>query len=243
MFKPCILVPTYNNPQTVRDVVERARGYLTDVIVVDDGSGPEGRAACEAIGSDGLAHVHHRARNGGKGAAVKSGFSSARELGYTHALQIDADSQHDLESIPRFLEAAQDRPSSLVLGYPVYDETVPTVRRIARGITRFWVALEVGRKTIYDAMVGFRVYPLDAVDEASVRGDRMDFDIEVAVKMAWSGVDVVNLPVRVRYLQPSEGGVSHFQPLRDNLRFFGLHTRLCTQACFRWLGRLFGVIK
>lgn len=242
-MKCCLLIPTYDNPATIRGVVVRGREFLTDVVVVDDGSGPAGRAACEAIARDGLAHVHHRSANGGKGAAVKTGFAVAAELGFTHVLQVDGDGQHDLTRIPAFLEAARERPHALLLGYPEYDDSIPAVRRIARGFTRFWVDLEAGRGVIADAMVGFRVYPLAAVQRVRVRGDRMDFDIEIAVRLAWAGVPIVNLPIGVRYLAAEEGGVSHFQPLRDNLRFSWLHSKLCTIGATQWCLRRLGLLR
>lgn len=231
-FRPCVVVPTFDNPLTVRAVVERVRETVSDVIVVDDCSGPAGRAACEALEADGLARVRRREVNGGKGAAVKTGLRAARELGFTHALQVDADGQHDLDRAPVFVEAGAERPDALVLAYPEYDDSAPRGRLFARRFTRFWVDLEVGRGVIRDAMVGFRVYPVEAA--LAVRcGDRMDFDIEVAVRLAWAGSPIVNLPVKVRYLSEEEGGVSHFQLVRDNLRFAWLHTRLCTTAWFR----------
>ncbi len=230
----CVLVPTYENPLTVRAVVEHARRYLTDVVVVDDGSSAEGRAACEQLAADGLAIVHHRERNGGKGAAVKTGFEVALAHGFTHVLQIDADGQHDLEAIPKFLEHSRAEPRALVIGYPEYDDSVPPVRRIARKFTRFWVDLETGRGTIRDSMIGFRVYPLDLVQTLRIAGDRMDFDIEIAVRIAWSGAPVINEPVKVRYLQAEEGGISHFQMFWDNARFTWLHTKLCTIKCTTW---------
>jgi glycosyltransferase involved in cell wall biosynthesis len=232
------LVPTYDNPRTVRGVVERIRARGLDVLVVDDGSGPDGRAACEAIAADGLATVLHRPENGGKGAACKHGFRKARELGYSHAFQIDADGQHDLDRIEAFAEAARSNPDALILGYPEYDATAPRSRRIARGLTDFWVAVEVGgRGKIRDAMIGFRIYPLAVVAELEHVGDRMDFDIEVAVEAVRRGAPTVNLPVAVRYLSVDEGGVSHFHPLRDNLRFAWLHSKLCTLGCMRWTFR------
>jgi len=231
--RTCIVIPTYDNPRTIAAVVDKARAVLHDVIVVDDGSGPEGRAACEAVAASGAAHVHHRQRNGGKGAAVKSGFEVARNLGFTHVLQVDADGQHDLSYCQQFLEASKGQPDALIIAYPQYDESVPAVRRIARKFTQFWVDLEVGKGVIKDAMIGFRVYPLDAVGRIGPTGDHMDFDIEVAVRLAWSGAPVVNLPVEVRYLSADEGGVSHFQPLWDNLRFSWLHSKLCTLRCVR----------
>lgn len=238
----CALVPTYDNPDTVRSVVERLRAFVPDVVVVDDGSGPEGRAACEALARDGLAHVVHRERNGGKGAAVKTGFVAARDLGFTHVLQVDADGQHDIAAAPAFLEASRRAPLAAVFAYPVYDQTAPRGRVAARKITRFWVDLEVGGSGIIeDAMVGFRVYPLDAAIDVGARGDRMDFDVEVAVRLAWAGVRIVNLPVGVRYLTADEGGRSHFQPLRDNVRISLLHSWLCTVGCTRWFIRKLGL--
>ena len=109
-FRPCILVPTYNNPATITEVVERVRAHLPDVVVVDDASGPEAAGRIDALANAKLAHVHRRAHNGGKGAAVKSGLQAAQELGYTHALQVDADGQHELDDIPRFLAAAREQP-------------------------------------------------------------------------------------------------------------------------------------
>lgn len=228
-FRPCALIPTYNNPRTVRAVVERVRAYLPDVVVIDDASADEGRLAVEGLAADGLAQTRRRAHNGGKGAAVKTGFVFARELGYTHALQVDADGQHDLGDIPKLLAAARERPDALVLGAPIYDASAPKGRLIARKITLFWTNFEAGRGVIADPMCGFRVYPLAAALAIGRTGDRMDFDIEVAVKIAWLGVPVVNVPTRVRYLSAEEGGVSHFRMLEDNLRISWLHTRLSFQ--------------
>ncbi len=233
------VVPTYDNPRTVRRVVEALRRQSLEVVLVDDGSHAEGAAACSALAAEGLVHLCRRAANGGKGAAVKTGFATARKLGFTHVLQVDADGQHDLDRIATFVATAKAHPEALVLGYPEYDESAPSVRRIARGITSFWVNIEVGRGKIRDAMIGFRVYPLAAVARLPQLGDRMDFDIEIAVRLVLAGTPTQNLPVRVRYLARDDGGVSHFQPLRDNLRFCWLHSRLCTVACFRWLLRPF----
>lgn len=237
-MKLVALVPTFDNPRTIRGVVERIRARGLEVLVVDDGSGPAGRAACAALGEQGLATVIHRTGNGGKGAACKAGFRRARALGYTHAFQIDADGQHDLDRIPAFVEASRKAPAALVLGYPEYDATAPRSRRIARGLTDFWVAVEVGgRDKIRDAMIGFRIYPLAASAVMDRVGDGMEFDIEAAVAMVQRDTPTVNLPVAVRYLAEEEGGVSHFRPLRDNLRFAWMHSKICTLGCMRWTAR------
>lgn len=233
MWNGCFVIPTYDNPLTIRGVVESARKSGMPVIVVDDGSAEPGRLACEALTADGLAIVVRHAVNRGKGAAVKTGFRVALENGFTHALQVDGDAQHDLSHVPQFVQTSKAAPTALLLGYPVYDDSVPRVRLLARQITTFWVNLEVGFGRIRDAMIGFRIYPLTTASALTVPSDGMDFDIEIAVRAAWAGLPLVNLPVRLRYLSEAEGGVTHFKVWRDTWRFFRLHSRLCTLRCMR----------
>ena len=242
-FHPCALIPTFDNPRTVRAVVEQVREHLRDVIVVDDGSGPEGRAACEALAKDGIAIVHRLPKNGGKGAAMKAGFDVAAGYGFTHAFQVDADAQHDLADAPAFLRAAAERPDALVLGYPVYDATAPRTRRTARRVTKFFVDLEVGRDRVRDALIGCRVYPLAAARRCGARGNRMEFDVEIVVRMARAGVPIVNLPVHVRYLSAGEGGISHFRPVRDIVRLSWMHSRICTGISMRWVFGKLGLVR
>jgi glycosyltransferase involved in cell wall biosynthesis len=240
-FRPCALVPTYDNPRTIDAVVRSVRRHLADVVVIDDGSGDDGRRAVADLGRAKVAHVYRRERNGGKGAAVKTGFRVAKELGFSHAVQIDADGQHALDDIPAFIEAAAAAPAALVLGTPQYDETAPRGRLIGRRITQFWTNLETGGKVIADPMCGFRVYPLDSATAVHVTGNRMDFDIEIAVRLAWLGIPIINLPTKVRYVPAEQGGVSHFRMLRDNVRISWMHTRMVNLAIARklvgWLRR------
>jgi glycosyltransferase involved in cell wall biosynthesis len=237
-FRPCALIPTYDNPLTVHAVVVGVRRHLPDIVVVDDGSGEAGRRALDEIARQGLAHVKRRERNGGKGAAVKTGFEEARRLGFSHAVQVDADGQHDLEDIPRFLDLAHKHPDALILGRPVFDATQPKGRAFARKISVFWVNVETGGRVIDDPQCGFRAYPLAASIAAGASGNHMEFDQELPVRMVWSGTPVLNLPTRVQYLSAEEGGVSHFDLLHDNLRITWLHTRLVLTAAGRALARI-----
>lgn len=235
-FRPCAIVPTFDNPATIREVVERLREHLQDVLVIDDGSGPAGRESVAVLAELGLARVSHRARNGGKGAAVKTGLRLAQELGYTHALQVDADGQHALEDVPRFLAAAEAHPDALILGTPIFDASAPAGRRFGRRFTQMWTNLETFGRVVHDPMCGFRVYPVDAALRASdAAGDAMDFDPEIAVRLVWLGLPVANLPTRVRYFTREEGGVSHFRMVRDNALISWMHTRLFLGAVLRLL--------
>jgi glycosyltransferase involved in cell wall biosynthesis len=242
-FRPCVLVPTYDNPRTIADVVTRVREHIAHVVVVDDGSSEPARQLIAGLGSAGLAHVVRRDHNAGKGAAVKSGFRAAVELGYTHALQVDADGQHAIEDIPRFLQAAERHPECLVLGTPSFDASVPKARLYGRQLTVVWTHVETGGRVIADPMCGFRVYPLAIAVRCAPAADRMDFDPEIAVRMVWAGTRVLNLPTHVRYVSRAQGGVSHFQLIRDNVRITLMHTRLVCLAILRVLqGKRLGAL-
>jgi len=238
--RPCAVIPTYDNPRTIEKVVDAVRAHLPDVIVVDDGGGPEAKAALARVARRDRVHVRTRAVNGGKGAAVKDGLRYALAEGFTHALQVDADGQHAVEDIPELLLRSRERPEALVLGRPVFDASAPKARLWGRRVSVFWVRAETlfEEATIADPLCGFRVYPLEKAVACGARTDRMDFDPEIAVRMVWHGTPVVNVETRVRYVPEEEGGVSHFRAFRDTLAISLLHARLFTVrmlGLWRWL--------
>jgi glycosyltransferase involved in cell wall biosynthesis len=227
-FRPCAIIPTYDNPRSIAQVVESVRVHLRDVIVVDDGSAEPTQRVLAELAARGDAEVVRREHNGGKGAAVKHGFAVAQARGFTHALQIDADGQHCSADIPRFLEAARVEPTALILGAPQFSADAPKARLWGRGVSIFFVQLETAGRAIIDPLCGYRVYPLAAALACVPRADHMQFDPEIAVRMVWQGVPVRNLPTCVAYISRADGGVSHFKLVRDNLRISLMHSRLMT---------------
>jgi predicted LPLAT superfamily acyltransferase len=221
------LVPTFDHWKALPGVVADLRAHGLPVIVVDDGSHQPAAAAIAALHDpDGGVTVHRRAANGGKGAAVMDGLRLAADAGFTHAVQVDADGQHDLKALPRLLAAAEANPEALVSGRPLYDGSSPLGRRIGRWITHVWVCVETLSVRVVDTMCGFRVYPLAACLRLMAEermGRRMDFDTEVMVRLTWRGVATVVVPVHVAY---PAGNTSNFRMLRDNLRISAMHTRL-----------------
>ena len=227
MFRPCLVIPIYNNVATIAAVLDGVSDYGAPCIVVDDGSDDATRTVLEREAEKrAWVRVLHLPENRGKGVAVVAGLLHAAASGYSHAVQIDADGQHETGDVPRFLEEAANYPDALILGEPIYDETAPMARVYGRQLSRVWVWIETLSFSIKDPLFGFRVYPVRAA-AALIRsqrlGSRMDFDPEIAVRLFWSGVPVRNIRTPVRY---PPGGISHFRMLKDNLRISWLHTRL-----------------
>jgi len=228
MTRTCVVIPVYNHEHAIGRVVAAVRAQQLPCLLVDDGS----RAACAAA-LDRLAQqdpagvsVLHLPQNRGKGGAVIAGLREAGRRGYSHALQIDADGQHDPADIPQFLALADARPDAVICGVPRYDASVPRGRLYGRYVTHVWVWINTLSLAIRDSMCGFRIYPLAPtlalVDHVSI-GRRMDFDTEILVRLYWRGLAVVNQPTHVRY--PVDG-VSHFRMWRDNLLISRMHARL-----------------
>lgn len=226
-IKCCAVVPVFNHEEAVGTVVQSLRRYGLPVILVDDGSSPTCAAVLDQLsaGADGI-YLQRHAKNQGKGGAVMTGFRAAAGLGFSHALQIDADGQHDSNDIPAFLAAATAHPQALICGYPIYDDSVPKVRLYARYATHIWVWINTVSLRIRDSMCGFRIYPLPAtlamIDRVHV-GRRMDFDTEIVVRLDWEGVAIVNQGTRVGY--PLDGQ-SHFRLWLDNVLISSMHARL-----------------
>lgn len=223
MHKACAVIPVYNHGATVATVVQRLRQLDLPCILVDDGSRPDCAAVLDALASPGIILLR-RPINGGKGAAVRDGLRAAFRAGFSHALQVDADGQHDLDDADRLLQASRTAPGSLVGGQPIFGDDAPRARLYGRWLTRVWVWINTLSFDIPDAMCGLRVYPLQRVMPVLADvGERMDFDIEVLVRLHWEHVPMRWIPTRIRY--PSDG-VSHFRGWADNLLISRMHARL-----------------
>jgi predicted LPLAT superfamily acyltransferase len=233
-FKCCAIIPSYNHYEKVAALVRCLRDLQLAVFIVDDGSDEATRSALAALHAPQSEVVVDRLDvNCGKGAAVMRGFELARAAGFTHALQIDADGQHDLSKLPEFLALGEANPEALIAGAPIHDATMPRGRRLARSITHFWVGVETLTTHPVDTMCGLRLYPLERVMKiAGTRalGRRMDFDVEIFVRLIWDGVAVVLVPVRVVY---PPGNLSNFNLIRDNWLITKMHTRLVLEMPLR----------
>jgi glycosyltransferase involved in cell wall biosynthesis len=225
-----VLIPSYNPGPKVRETVLGARAQWTPVWVIVDGStdgSAEGRGGVPPR-DDGL-RVVVLPRNVGKGAAVLHGLELAAAQGFTHVLTMDSDGQHPAHLIPGFMAASAAQPAAMVLGVPVFAADAPRLRVNGRKVSNGWANLETLWAGIGDSLFGFRVYPVEPLRRI-MQGQRwmrrFDFDPEAVVRMCWRGVKPVNLPATVRYFRPDEGGVSHFNYLRDNLLLTWMHSRL-----------------
>lgn len=224
-YRPVIVIPVYNHPATVEDVVRRLLSTGTPVILVDDASDPPAQEACERCRSMGAGLVR-RQSTGGRGASIRTGFKAARQAGFTHALVFDAGGRHDPAAVGSFLELSRKHPNDLVCGYARTSSAYPARARLARRMADAGACLAALSLAPKDVMCRLRVYPLAAVSQLSAcigLGRRAEFEFESLVRLMWMGLRLRELPVDPR---PPADGVSHYQPVRDTLRIAGMSAKL-----------------
>lgn len=232
LFRIVALLPTFENARTLGGVIDGVLAAGLPVVVVNDGSADDTADVLRTF-SDRIAVVTH-AVNQGKAAALRSGFDWAHQNGYTHAVTIDTDGQHDPADAAALIERARQSPDALVLGSRRTDTAgYPKKSRLGRWAANVLVRWESGRR-VSDSQCGLRVYPLAATLNLPTRSNRYGYETEVLTRCGWAGVPIVEVPIRCVYAIDG-GRVSHFRPWVDSLRGARLHVRLLALSAWRWL--------
>jgi glycosyltransferase involved in cell wall biosynthesis len=211
----CIIIPTYNHDHALEDVINGVLQYTLDVIVVNDGSTDKTPFILEQFPQIQSLHIP---LNTGKGWALRQGFIHAIEKGYRYAITIDSDGQHFPDDLPLFLDLIEKQPDSMILGArDMTREEVPGTSSFGHKFSIFWFKIETGI-TVLDVQTGYRLYPLHKIKEIRwVMSKKYEYEVEILVRLAWRGVNVLSVPVRI-YYAPKDIRISHFRKFRDFTR-------------------------
>lgn len=239
------VIPVYRHGSTLEAVVKSLLSFNFPIIVVDDGNDEKNRAFISEVAEKySLVTLVTREKNGGKGRAMIDGIRKADEMGLTHILQLDSDGQHDAGKAEYFIKLSEQNPQAIICGCPEYDADAPKSRVNGRKFANGWIHFVTLSKVIKDAMIGFRIYPVEPfitmLKHTLYIDSRMGFDIEVLVRQYWQGVPVISEPVKVFY--PADG-ISNYNYFTDTLRVSGTYARLCLGLIPRLPVLLFRKIK
>ncbi|OJV54726.1 MAG: hypothetical protein BGO31_07080 [Bacteroidetes bacterium 43-16] len=225
-LRVCVLVPTYNNQQTLAQVLKDIEKYTRNILVVNDGSTDQ---TPDILKEFQHLHIVSYAQNQGKGHALKVGFREAYALGYEYAITIDSDGQHYASDLPAFIAAIAEQPEALIIGARnLNQENVPGKSSFGNKFSNFWFWVETGIK-LPDTQSGYRVYPLKHAGTMKYFTRKYELEIEAPVRIAWRNVPVIHIPVQV-YYPPAEERISHFRPFKDFTRISILNTFLTFTA-------------
>ncbi len=212
-IKATIVIPTYNNEETLRNVVLDSIKTGINVIVVIDGSVDNSEESIKDLNIVKIVFPENR----GKGAAIKAGTAWANENNYTHIITLDADGQHMPEFTLKFVEKINQYPNSIIIGNRDFNNSeAPDISKFGRKFSNFWVKVTTGVSAI-DSQSGFRAYPVELITKIKCRGNRYNFEVEIIVKGIWAGLKIENVIIPVVYSEKTKK-YSHFRPFIDNAR-------------------------
>lgn len=206
-----VLVPAYNEGETVRGVIEEVRRALPDaeIVVIDDGSTDRTAEAARLAG----AVVLELPFNVGIGGAMQTGFLYAKERGFSAAVQVDGDGQHTPAEIPRLLDEL-DRGADMVIGSRFVERgayRAPLSRRLGMLFFAFTISTLVGRK-FHDTTSGFRASGIRAIEYFANRYPSDYPEPEAIVLLCRAGLHVREIPATIR---ERGGGASSITFLRS----------------------------
>ena len=226
--KVAALVPAYREEKHIADVVRRARTQLDNVLVVDDGSPDATAAQAREAGAEVTVHE----QNQGKGAAIQTGLRVLIERGFDYILILDGDGQHRPEEIPRFLAAAEQEKTKLLVGNRMGDtHDMPWQRALTNQFMSFQISLLCGQR-VADTQCGFRMIHRDLTPILLGRTGRFDYETEMLILAAWRGERISSVKISTVYGDE----VSSINPVRDGLLFLRLMARY-------WVKRLLGAVR
>jgi glycosyltransferase involved in cell wall biosynthesis len=224
--KICVVVPTYNNAGTLECVLEALLNFTDDIIVINDGS--TDRTADILKRFPQINSVGYN-RNQGKGFALRTGFRHAVSLGFEYAITIDSDGQHYPDDLPKFLDQLDENPKAIIIGARNMDQShIPGKSTFGNKFSSFWFWVNTGIRR-NDTQSGYRLYPIKEMSGISFLTKKFEFEIEVLVRSAWKGIEVIEVPVKV-YYPDKDKRVSHFRPFKDFTRISLLNTVLVSIA-------------
>lgn len=210
--KTCVLIPAYREEVQLVPVIKAVRALLPHIVVIDDGSDDRTADLAEACGVKVLRH----AVNQGKGAALLTGFTYALEQGFEVVITMDADGQHAVTDLPRFLETYQRTGLSVLIGNRMGNTSnMPWVRRWTNRFMSWMISRRLGC-VVPDTQCGYRLLDKKVLPLLKVETTRFDAETEMLLILASHGVKIGSVPVATIY----HDEISKIRPCRDTLRFF-----------------------
>jgi len=236
MNKFIVIIPTYNNFNTIQDVVNDVLSHGYNLIVVDDGSN---RPLSDLLKIDEKLIIERHDINKGKGQAIITGTKKAKELGYTHVVSLDGDGQHLASQAKVLIDASKDE--EIIIGARNFDiSNVPNGSKFGRWFSNFWATWDTGHE-ITDSLSGFRIYPISILD-LSIKTSRFDWEMEVIVRHADAGKPIKEVVIEC-YYPTSEDRVSHFRKFWDTAAIVWVHVQILPLKWVKYFLKLLGLKK
>lgn len=221
-MKITVLIPAYMPDKTLIDLAKELRGKGFSILVVDDGSGADFDGIFRETKE--FAELVRLEKNGGKGAALKTGFSKLPELfpDSEAVITADADGQHSVNDICRVAQELE-KGASCVITERNLGKNIPARSKFGNDLSRFVYAATTGRY-LYDTQSGLRGFAIEHCDWLSkVGGNKYDYEMSVLLHIDKMNLPITTMPIDTIYI--NKNASSHFNPVKDTLRIYGRFMR------------------
>ena len=210
-MKTAAIIPALNEFERLRTVIEEARQYVDEIIVVDDGSRTP---LVPHLPVSSTMTVLRHLINLGKGAAMTTGIQCAQQRGIQAIVFLDADGQHAPSEIPNLLAPIISGQAEIVFGVRKFHQAMPFVARFGNIFLSRVLALLFGIN-IADTQSGFRALLVAAYPKLAWRSPRYAVETEMIVNAGKNHVRFVEVPIKTIYLDKYKGTT-----VLDGLRIF-----------------------
>jgi len=189
-------IPCYNEAVTIGSIVLKARKYVDEVLVVDDGSSDDTAEITRAAGAVVVSHQ----KNQGYGAALRSCFQYAKDHNIDQMVILDGDGQHDPAMIPGFLASLNNENADIVIGsrFMEKNSNMPRYRVLGMKILDHATAM-AGSTGVTDSQSGYRAYNRSAIERIRINRGDMSAGSEILTQMSEKGLKSAEIPITVRY--------------------------------------------
>ena len=228
------LIPAYEPDKKIKGLIDELIEKGFDIVVVDDGSGPDFAELFEELSRKATVLTH--SENRGKGAALKTGLNYINKyMAYTESVltpagavtvsgrdavivTVDADGQHLPDDVRRVAEISAQRRDALVLGSRALSEDIPARSRFGNTVTRHVYSAATGIH-IHDTQTGLRAFHRSLIPRLlKIEGDRYEYEINMLMQLASEGVPIIEERIETVYENNNSG--SHFRTVRDSFRVY-----------------------
>jgi glycosyltransferase involved in cell wall biosynthesis len=192
--KVAAAIPAFNEEQYIGSVVLKARQYVDETIVVDDGSTDQTAKIARLAGATVIQHE----RNQGYGASIKTLLAEAKKKGFDILVLLDGDSQHNPDEIPNLVKPISEGFDIVIGSREQQKNDIPAYRRLGqRVIARFSHVLS--GENLSDSESGFRVFSRKAIELLDLKENGMAISAETISRATENSLKITERPISVRY--------------------------------------------
>ena len=188
------LIPAYNEETTIADVLERTRPFVSEMLVVNDGSRDRTAEIARAHGATVVSHLVNR----GLGAAIGTGFAAAKKRGADVVITLDADGQHDPIEIPKFVAAIENGADFVIGSRMMHRSGMPWYRQVANLLGNLSTLVLFGA-WVTDSQSGFRAFRKDAMTKIDLKTNGMEVSSELIAEARSHQLKIVEVPIEAIY--------------------------------------------